>query len=137
MTSLKPISDDLRTLERMDLQALRDAWRLRFGPPPALRSVEMLRRLLAWKIQAAAFGGLDAEARKLLRRTGGPRGPALDEGARLAREWQGVRHEVEEADGGFLYAGARYDSLSEIARQITGVRWNGPRFFGLRRGHRA
>jgi hypothetical protein len=51
----------------------------------------------------------------------------------LIREWEGIPHEVVVmADGGFLYRGERYGSLSEVARQITGVRWNGPRFFGLR-----
>jgi hypothetical protein len=57
----------------------------------------------------------------------------LQAGVRLAREWRGVRHEVEVLEGGvILYQGSRYDSLSSVARAITGVRWNGPRFFGLR-----
>ena len=53
---------------------------------------------------------------------------------RLVREWKGLRHEVEVTDDGVLYRGERYASLSEVARVITGVRWNGPRFFGLRGG---
>ncbi len=99
-----------------------------------LRSPDLLRRLLAWKIQAAALGGFDAETRRLLRQSGAPRRPSLNAGARLAREWKGLRHEVEVTQSGFRYAGADYDSLSEIARLITGARWNGPRFFGLRQG---
>ena len=56
-------------------------------------------------------------------------------GTRLVREWQGVRHEVVAmTDGGYLYRGERHRSLSQVARVITGSRWNGPRFFGLRQG---
>jgi hypothetical protein len=50
----------------------------------------------------------------------------------LTREWLGVTHRVEVAEGGFIHDGRRWTSLSEIARSITGTRWNGPRFFGLR-----
>ena len=53
-------------------------------------------------------------------------------GTRLTREWKGVSHEVEVIRDGYIHAGARYRSLSEVARTITGSRWNGPRFFGLR-----
>ena len=56
----------------------------------------------------------------------------LEPGSRLAREWRGVRHDVEVVEEGILYRGKVYSSLSEVARHITGVRWNGPRFFGLR-----
>ena len=70
--------------------------------------------------------------RRLL--SGGAAGPEalLSEGTVITREWKGVRHEVEIADGGFIYRGERWKSLSEVARTITGTRWNGPRFFGLR-----
>jgi Protein of unknown function (DUF2924) len=129
-----PVAEEVRALARLDLEGLREAWRLRFGPPPALRSPDLLRRLLAWRIQAAALGGLDAETRRLLRQSGAPRGPSLCSGTRLAREWKGVRHEVEVTEHGFRYGEGDYDSLSEIARRITGSRWNGPRFFGLRQG---
>ena len=54
----------------------------------------------------------------------------------LAREWRGVRHEVEVSDGGFHHQGVTYRSLSEVARAITGTRWNGLRFFGLRQANR-
>lgn len=125
---------EVRTLEGMGLEPLRTEWRRRYGPPPALRSVDLLRRLLAWRIQADAHGDLDAELRRRLAATGAPR--RIDQrvrpGARIAREWQGQRHEVEVIEGGFVHAGARYTSLSQIARAITGTRWNGPRFFGLR-----
>jgi hypothetical protein len=135
MNGEETIAEEVRALTRLDLEALRHVWRRRFGPPPTLRSPDLLRRLLAWKIQAAALGGLDPETRRLLRRSGAPRGPGLSSGTRVAREWKGVLHEVEVTEHGYLHDGAQYDSLSEIARHITGVRWNGPRFFGLRQGH--
>ncbi len=124
--------DDLETL---GLDALRSLWRARYGAPPALRSPELLRLMLAWRIQAAQAGGLDRDAKLALRRPVAKRG-GLEPvpGARLVREWQGRTHEVVVMnDGGFLYRGDRYGSLSEVARAITGVRWNGPRFFGLRK----
>jgi hypothetical protein len=128
------LADQVRAVARLDLEGLREEWRRRFGRPPTLRSVDLLRRVLAWKVQAAELGGLDAETRRLLRQTSVSRGPRLEPGARIAREWKGVRHEVEVTKAGFCYADQAYDSLSEIARLITGTRWNGPRFFGLRQG---
>lgn len=124
---------DLVALNAMDLHQLREEWRRRYGAPPKLRSAELVRYALAWRIQTEAFGTIDPALRKRLRGTGGPI-DRFDPGARITREWLGVSHEVEVIDGGFLYAGQRWKSLSEIARQITGSRWNGPRFFGLRKG---
>ena len=128
------LEDEVRALEALSLELLRAEWRRRYGAPPGLRSVDLLRRLLAWRIQADAYGDLDADLRRRLRSVAAPR--RLDQrvrpGARIAREWQGQRYEVEVVDGGFIHAGARYASLSQIARAITGTRWNGPRFFGLR-----
>ena len=85
-------------------------------------------------MQAEALEGLDADMRRALRRPPRvrPAPPRLATGTRLAREWKGERHEVEVLADAILYRGARYASLSEVARTITGVRWNGPRFFGLR-----
>lgn len=123
-------------LEDLGLEALRDIWRGRFGAPPSLRSPELLALMLAWRIQAHAEGGLDGDVRRTLRRSTAPKAaPPPAPGVRLVREWQGVRHEViTQDDGQFLYQDRRYRSLSQIARQITGSRWNGPRFFGLRDG---
>jgi hypothetical protein len=128
-------SDHAAALEGLNLEDLRAAWRARYGAPPALRSIELVRLMLAWRMQAEESGGLDAETRRALRAAppASARAGALSPGARLAREWQGAVHEaIVLADSGFLYRGERYKSLSEIARAITGVRWNGPRFFGLR-----
>jgi hypothetical protein len=126
------VTEEVRALARLDLQGLREEWRRRIGPPPALRSVDLLRRNLAWRMQAAVFGGLDADTLAALKQRHNYTGPKLVPGMRLAREWRGVVHEVELVEGGVLYEGRRFASLSEVARSITGVRWNGPRFFGLR-----
>ena len=88
--------------------------------------------VLAWRIQADAFGGLDEQTRKLLRDTRPPREPIVPPGTILTREWRGVRHQVEAQATDFCSAGRAWKSLSEVARAITGTRWNGPRFFGLR-----
>jgi hypothetical protein len=57
-------------------------------------------------------------------------------GVILVRQWKGVSHRVTVLQDGFAYDGKTFDSLSEIARLITGSRWNGPRFFGLRSGNK-
>jgi hypothetical protein len=117
----------------MTLEEVRAAWRARYGEPPRLRAVDLVRRMLVWKMEIDAAGGLQPELRRALR-VGQPRapGPNLPIGAKAAREWKGVRHEAEVIEGGVLYRGQTFDSLSAVAREITGVRWNGPRFFGLR-----
>lgn len=122
----------VRALEALDLDGVRAAWRARYGAPPRLRSVELMKRLLAWRIQAEAFGGLDAQTRRKLKSAGSRQERRLSPGAMVAREWKGVRHEVAVLTDGFSYGGKPYASLSVIAREITGARWNGPRFFGLR-----
>jgi len=118
----------------LGLEDLRAAWRARYGAPPALRSPDMLRHILAWRIQAERFGGLDPAVRQALGRNGATRDltAGLAQGARISREWRGRRYDVETVAGGYAYDGQTYRSLSEVARAITGVRWNGPRFFGLR-----
>jgi Protein of unknown function (DUF2924) len=134
VTSGPNLAEEVQAFDRLGLDALREAWRARYGPPPKLRSQELLRLALAWRIQADAQGGLDRRARDLLRRATPPvRAHAkLSIGVQLAREWKGVRHAVVVVEGGFLYRGQIFKSLSQIARTITGSRWNGPRFFGLR-----
>jgi hypothetical protein len=127
------VTAEVRALEALDLHGLRDEWRRRYGDPPKIRSTELLARLLAWKIQADAFGGLDAATLRLLdAETLPPAKPVLQPGTRLSREWQGQRHDVDVLEVGFRYNGADYRSLSQIARTITGTRWNGLRFFGVR-----
>jgi hypothetical protein len=127
------LSEEIRALERLDLQGLRAVWREKIGPAPTMRSVDLVCRMLAWKLQAQVLGGFDGPTLRLLRAS--PRkivGAGLAVGARIAREWKGVRHEVEVTEDGFRHDGQTYASLSQAARAITGTNWNGPRFFGLR-----
>ena len=132
------ILEEVRALARLDLKGLREAWRQRYGTPPRLRSADLLARMLAWRIQAEAFGGLDVETRALLTRKSLPTvTPSLTSGMRLEREWRGVKEVVEIVPGGFRWRDQTFGSLSKVAQAITGVKWNGPRFFGLREGAQA
>ena len=99
---------------------------------------------LAYKIQEDAFGGLKPSTRAELRRiardleksapSNGLRvRPRIKVGTHLLRQWRGGKHEVVVTEAGYEYRGARYHSLSEIARKITGARWSGPAFFGVNR----
>lgn len=128
------VTEEVRALARLDLEGLRAAWTARYGPAPKLRSPELLRLSLAWRLQAEALGGLDAGLRRRIRQ--GPGAPArtdhIGAGARIVREWRGVQHEVERVEGGFRWKGQTYASLSAVAQAITGVKRNGPKFFGLR-----
>jgi hypothetical protein len=133
MTPFEVVTEAVRALEGMTLQQLRAEWQARYGTPPKLRSVDMLARLLSWRMQAEVAGGLDpATIRKLQHRTVPVAGPTLNPGVRIEREWRGVRHSVEVVEGGFRWNGQTYRSLSKVANAITGAKWNGPRFFGLR-----
>jgi Protein of unknown function (DUF2924) len=109
------------------------AWQELHGPAPKHRAPDLLRRVLAWRIQADAFGGLDAASMRLIASNQAPRMAAEQPGMRLARDYAGRRHEVVVVEDGVVYNGSHYTSLSQVARVITGQRWNGPRFFGLRR----
>ncbi len=132
----KALFDAVTALRTLDLTGLRSAWPERFGTPPRLRSPDLLRRQLAWRLQVEAQGGLDVVTRTELAKPASSPSRSVQPvvGARLVREWQGQRHEVEITRDGVLYRGSAFASLSQVARAITGVRWNGPRFFGLRGG---
>jgi hypothetical protein len=124
-----------QALETLDLEGLRAAWSSQFGCPPKLRSVELLRLMLAWRLQAQVHGGLDADTRRQLERRGSVlrEGRHLGLGAVLRRSWEGRMIEVIVEADGFRFDGELHRSLSSIASAVTGTRWNGPRFFGLRK----
>ena len=124
----------VHSIEQMTLEELRAAWNARYGAPPPLRSVQILRQLLAYRVQADALGGLDENSRRLLARSGPvePEGLHLGSGARLTRRWQGREVTVMVEEQGFRWEGTLFASLSAAATAIAGSRWNGPRFFGLR-----
>lgn len=139
--------DVTERLHALEVSALRTEWnRLYRSPPPARASRSLLELGVAWKIQEIAYGGL---SRTTMRRLAGAAGPtdatgapsapktiALKPGARLVREWQGETHDVLVVEGGYEWRGQRWTSLSMIAREITGTRWSGPRFFGLEKSTR-
>ena len=125
-------------LEVMDRAALIDAWSEIFDTPvPKRLSSPFLRRFLAFEIQARQFGGLPKGFAEKLARAANEKvdtkSAALKPGGRLIREWNGVTHAVDVVEGGFIWDGQRFASLSPIASAITGARWSGPRFFGLKR----
>lgn len=125
-------------IETMDRAALVAVWSETYGTPvPKQLSSPFLRRFLAFEVQTRAQGGLPpgfaARLAKAARDKGATKSSALKPGARLIREWNGVTHVVDVVDGGFLWKDQRHASLSPIARAITGARWSGPRFFGLRK----
>lgn len=128
------ITAEVRALERLDLEGLREVWRARYGLPPKVRSPELLRLSLAWRMQAQVLGELDAGVRRRLRQ--GPGSPAradyIGDGARIVREWRGAIYEVDRIPGGYRWNGEVHASLSAVAQAITGVKRNGPKFFGLR-----
>lgn len=128
------ITSEIALIEGFDLENLRAYWARRYGAPTSLRSVPIMRMLLAWRVQAEALGGLDGESYRALARKGAIRaeGLGLGVGARLNRMWQGREVEVVVEADGFRWAGELYPSLSAAATAIAGSRWNGPRFFGLR-----
>lgn len=128
------IAGEVEALERLDLHQLRDEWRRRYGPVASFRSPELLRLMLAWRMQASAHGGLDPETRNALARKGTieAEGRHLGIGATLRREWRGEEVVVTVTEQGFTWGERTFRSLSAAATAIVGSKWNGPRFFGLR-----
>ena len=126
----------LTGLERASRHRLAEHWAEYFGaPPPPRTSRSLMIRAVAYKMQERALGGLSAATRRLL--SGQEPAPVrrrrtLSPGTVLIREWHGIGHQVTIIDKGVRYRGEPYRSLSEVARRITGTRWSGPRFFGVK-----
>jgi len=125
-------------IETMGRAALIAAWAEVFSTPvPKRLSSPFLRRFLAFELQARERGGLPKgfvnKLEMAARNEPSASSPALKPGGRLIREWNGTTHVVDVVNGGFLWNGQRFASLSPIACSITGARWSGPRFFGLKR----
>lgn len=136
---LDAIEAEIDRIRSLGLDALRARWRATFGAaPPKGLTKDLIARMIAYRIQEEAFGGLDRSTVRLL--DGLARGQKsatefkrrLKTGTVLVREYQGERHTVTVVSDGFVWREATYSSLSTIARAITGTTWNGPRFFGLR-----
>jgi hypothetical protein len=134
------IEAEIDQIRSLGLDALRVRWRAAFGrTPPAGLTKDIIGRMIAWRIQKEAFGGLDRETLKLLDNLARGKNGELEgklrrlkAGTVLVREYRGERHTVTVVPDGFLWRENTYGSLSTIAQEITGTKWNGPRFFGLR-----
>jgi hypothetical protein len=136
------ISKQVKGLQDMGRAALCNLWQERFNrPAPDGIRKELLVRMLAYRIQELAFGGLSAQARRRLHQM--TRVLATEEkasgnqvnvrpGTTLVRLWKGKTHKVVIEESGYEYNGQSYKSLSAIARHITGTPWSGPLFFGLK-----
>ena len=138
------IDEAIGRLADLSREQLVELWIKAHGrkPPKGVKRA-LLERSAAYRIQARAVGGLKPATRRHLlalangrskkpSQTPAARKPSVPRpGARLVRQWRGKTHSVDVVDGGFLWDGTRYRSLSAIAREITGARWSGPRFFGL------
>ncbi|MBO6882208.1 MAG: DUF2924 domain-containing protein [Marivita sp.] len=144
MTNHDPIPARLAALKSTPTKELKDQWRELFDSEPPPFNRRYLESRLAYRIQELAYGGLKPETIRRLERLGeeldgGDRKKSRIRadfhpiaGTRLLREWQGVEHVVTVTVDGFEWQGRPYKSLSAIARAITGTRWNGWVFFGLK-----
>ena len=131
-------------LKAMPTAELREQWNALFDTPPPRYNRRLLESRLAYRIQELAYGGLKPETVRRLEQLGEQldggniavrRSRANDRpiaGTRLLREYQGVEHAVTVLQDGYEWQGRPYKSLSAIARAITGTRWNGLTFFGLK-----
>jgi hypothetical protein len=137
------IAERLVALPQLSKAALADLWRQLFKTdPPSQTRRELLLPILAYRIQEDAFGSLRPDTRRRLRQLATTfeadpdavvsNRPPIKAGTRLVRQWKEQVHVVEVETEGYEYRGARYENLSEIARLITGTRWSGPAFFGLK-----
>lgn len=137
---------EIAALPAMKIAELQAKWRQRLKQPLSAHvRKELLVPLLAYKLQEQAYGGLKPEIRRQLEKLAAlyrldPNAKAghvtgtrrVKSGTRLLRQWNGKTHQVLVVENGYEYEGQRYKSLSVIAWTITGTRWSGPAFFGLR-----
>src|ERR1700731_734175 len=136
------LAAEILSLSKLDIDKLRERWKASYGKAPS-REIgrSFLTRAISYRLQERVYGGLKPSTSRLLARaieetaTGSSKKPQTrmaQSGTILIREWRGTAHRVRMLDDGVSFNGKRFRSLSEIAREITGSRWSGPRFFGLR-----
>ena len=144
MTTHEPILARLAALKAMSVNELKTEWQALFEAPAPNNSRTFLESRMAYRIQELTYGGPDKQTRRLLdllanevegtltrkAQIADPRNPVV--GTKLIREWDGIAHTVTVLKDGFDWQGRKFKSLSAVARAITGTRWNGYRFFGLR-----
>jgi Protein of unknown function (DUF2924) len=136
---------EIARMRDLNVNELRGRWQAVFGrPAPAHLPRHLVFRMVAYQLQAERFGDLDAQSRRRLDQFDAPQTAGrsaarlnrpiseLRPGTTLGREWNGKMQRVFVLPDGFVWNGKTYRSLSQVAFAITGTRWNGPRFFGLR-----
>lgn len=139
------IDVEIGRLRDLDVAGLKTRWEIvQGGKAPAHLPRHLLFRLLAYRLQIERIGDLDGTSKRILDRSGSPEDASkraadavngaknLRLGTTVGREWKGDMHRVTVLNEGFAWNGTTYSSLSKVAFAITGTRWNGPRFFGLR-----
>ena len=142
-TAPKILADEIVTLSEAATADLKNRWRVLYGTesPPRI-SRDLLIRALAYRIQEQALGGLKPSTRRLLTKVAADASsrrriqlaPALTltPGTVLLRDWHGTQHQVIVREDGVEFRGKQYKSLSQVAYRITGTKWSGPLFFGLK-----
>ena len=144
--SAQEVEAELDSLESLSHPELKARWSELYDVPcPRHMSRKFLLRAIAYRIQENAFGGLGNSTKRRLERIAADvaaaepikaPSPKIKPGTRLLREWNGTVHEVIVLETALQYRGKRWPSLSAVAREITGTRWSGPRFFGLKEANR-
>ena len=136
---MKKLDEQMVALTTMSSAQLRSEWRRVWKEPAPPLGHDLLRRGIAWKLQERFHGGLagsvtrelDRLARQMERGSDLSFDRTAKPGTRLVRQWHGRTHHVVVLDDGYVFEDRRYTSLTQIAFAITGVKWSGPRFFGL------
>ncbi|MXO73033.1 DUF2924 domain-containing protein [Altererythrobacter buctensis] len=129
------LDEELAALTTLSSAQLRSRWSAVTGRPVPKVSPALLRNALGWELQAAFHGGLSRRTQQKLDQLAAAKTETRDAqpGMRLVREWNGTLHVVTIGeDGTIMWNGANWPSLSRVAREITGTRWSGPAFFGLK-----
>ena len=135
---------ELKVLPELPRAELQRRWTELYGTPCPVRiSRKLLLYALAYRMQEKVYGGLDKKTLRRLEKAAAdlaagrpltPAAPKIKPGTRLVREWNGTLHEVIVLEQGVQFRAKVWPSLSTVAREITGARWSGPRFFGLKSG---
>ena len=142
------LASEIAALAGATLADLTSRWRALYDtePPPRI-SRELLKRAIAYRLQELALGGLKPATRRLLAKVAADASarrpialspaPTLTPGTVLLRNWHGTEHQVIVREHGVEFQGKQYKSLSQVARRITGSKWSGPLFFGLKAARRS
>jgi hypothetical protein len=128
------LDEQLRQIELMHPTKLRSEWLHLLKTQPPCLSADLMRLALAYRLQERRLGGMKASTVRELSKRAGRAKPrvGLKPGTRLVRSWNGRTIDVLVTPGGYLHNDKTYRSLSQVAREVTGTSWSGPRFFGIR-----